>query len=66
MEIEVFEAFRSAGVPDDKARAVVDSINRIIDQRFRELFSEHGYPPANAVLNVRGTGAEGRDGTSEV
>jgi hypothetical protein len=34
MELEVFDAFRSAGVPDDKARAAVESINRAIDRRY--------------------------------
>ena len=34
MELEVFEALRSAGVPDDKARAAVESINRQIDSRY--------------------------------
>ena len=34
MELEVFDAFRSAGVPDDKARAAVESINRQIDRRY--------------------------------
>ena len=35
MEIEVFDALRSAGVPDEKARAAVESINRQIDFRYR-------------------------------
>ena len=34
MELEVFDALRSAGVPDDKARAAVESINRQIDRRY--------------------------------
>ena len=34
MDLEVFEAFRSAGVPDDRARAAVESINRQIDYRY--------------------------------
>lgn len=34
MELEVFDAFRAAGVPDDKARAAVESINRQIDRRY--------------------------------
>ena len=34
MELEVFDAFRSAGVPDNKARAAVESINRQIDRRY--------------------------------
>ena len=31
MELEIFEAFRAAGVPDDKARGVVVAIN---DRRY--------------------------------
>ncbi|MDP2830244.1 MAG: hypothetical protein Q8O37_16770 [Sulfuricellaceae bacterium] len=34
MELEIYEAFRSAGVADDKAKAAVESINREIDQRY--------------------------------
>ena len=34
MDLEVVDALKSAGVPDDKARAVVESLHREIDQRF--------------------------------
>lgn len=34
MELEIYEAFRSAGVADDKAKAAVESINREIDRRY--------------------------------
>ena len=34
MELEIYEALRSAGVADDKAKAAVESINREIDRRY--------------------------------
>lgn len=34
MELEIYEAFKSAGVADDKAKAAVESINREIDRRY--------------------------------
>jgi hypothetical protein len=34
MELEIFEAFRSVGVPDDKARGAVEAINSLIDRRY--------------------------------
>jgi hypothetical protein len=34
MDLEIVDALRAAGVPDDKARAVVVSLHREIDQRF--------------------------------
>lgn len=34
MELEIYDAFRSAGVAEDKARAAVESINREIDRRY--------------------------------
>jgi hypothetical protein len=34
MDLEVVDALKAAGVPDDKARAVVDSLHREIDQRY--------------------------------
>jgi len=34
MDLEVVDALRAAGVPDDKARAVVASLHREIDQRY--------------------------------
>jgi hypothetical protein len=34
MDLEIFEAFRAAGVPDDKARGAVVAINDLIDRRY--------------------------------
>jgi multidrug resistance efflux pump len=34
MDLDVFEAFRAAGVPDDKARGAVEAINGLIDRRY--------------------------------
>jgi hypothetical protein len=34
MDFEVVDALKSAGVPEDKARAVVVSLHREIDQRY--------------------------------
>jgi uncharacterized membrane protein YidH (DUF202 family) len=34
VDLEVVDALRAAGVPDDKARAVAASLHREIDQRF--------------------------------
>ena len=34
MDLEVVDALKAAGVPDDKARAVVISLHREIDQRY--------------------------------
>jgi hypothetical protein len=34
MDLEVVDALKAAGVPDDKARAVVVSLHREIDQRY--------------------------------
>lgn len=34
MDLEVVDALKAAGVPDDRARAVVLSLHREIDQRF--------------------------------
>jgi hypothetical protein len=34
MDLEVVDALRAVGVPDEKARAVVVSLHREIDQRF--------------------------------
>lgn len=34
MELEIYEAFISAGVNEDKAKAAVESINREIDKRY--------------------------------
>lgn len=35
MEIEIFQAFTSAGVADEKAQRAVDSIRKEIDERYR-------------------------------
>ncbi|MDP2783336.1 MAG: hypothetical protein Q8O38_01890 [Sulfurimicrobium sp.] len=35
MELEIYEAFISAGVKEDKAKAAVESINKEIDKRYR-------------------------------
>lgn len=34
MEIEVFQAFTSAGIPEDKARTAVDALRKDIDRRY--------------------------------
>jgi hypothetical protein len=34
MELEIYEAFISAGIKEDKAKAAVESINREIDKRY--------------------------------
>ena len=34
MDLEIVDALKAAGVPDDKARAVVVSLRREIDQRY--------------------------------
>lgn len=34
MELEIYEAFVSAGVKEDKAKAAVESINKEIDKRY--------------------------------
>ncbi|MDR1662233.1 MAG: hypothetical protein LBR95_07415 [Azoarcus sp.] len=34
MELEIYSAFKAAGVPDENARAVIESINKTIDQRY--------------------------------
>ena len=34
MDLDIFEAFRAAGVPDDKARGAVDAIHGLIDRRY--------------------------------
>lgn len=35
MELEIYEAFISAGVKEDKAKAAVESINKEIDKRYK-------------------------------
>lgn len=40
MELEIYEAFRSAGISDEKAKAVVKAIVLLIDQRFVTLFQK--------------------------
>lgn len=34
MELEIYDALQAAGVPNDKARSAVESINKAIDQRY--------------------------------
>jgi hypothetical protein len=34
MDLDIFEAFRAAGVPDDKARGAIDAIHGLIDRRY--------------------------------
>ena len=34
MDIEIYNVFRKVGISDDDARAVVDSLNKTIDQRY--------------------------------
>ncbi|MCL2344928.1 MAG: hypothetical protein FWC58_03630 [Desulfobulbus sp.] len=34
MELEIYEAFIGVGVPNEKAKAVVESINKEIDRRY--------------------------------
>ena len=34
MELEIYEAFISAGIKEDKAKAAVESINREMDKRY--------------------------------
>ena len=34
MELEIYSAFKSAGVPDENARAAAESINKAIDERY--------------------------------
>jgi peptidoglycan hydrolase CwlO-like protein len=34
MELEIYSAFKAAGVPDENARAAAESINKAIDERY--------------------------------
>ena len=34
MELDIFDAFRAAGVPDDKARGAVGAITDLVDRRY--------------------------------
>jgi demethoxyubiquinone hydroxylase (CLK1/Coq7/Cat5 family) len=34
MELEIYNAFQAAGVPDEKAKAAVEAINKTIDSRY--------------------------------
>jgi peptidoglycan hydrolase CwlO-like protein len=34
MELEIYEAFQAAGIPNDKAKGAVEAINKAIDQRY--------------------------------
>lgn len=45
MELEIYEAFLSAGVKEDKAKAAVEAINREMDKRQKsqsEQLATHG------------------------
>lgn len=45
MELEIYEAFISAGVKEDKAKAAVESINKEIDKRYKlhaDQLATHG------------------------
>jgi hypothetical protein len=35
MDIQVFNAFRKAGLSDDQAQAIVEAVNKSIDERYR-------------------------------
>ena len=35
MDIQVFNAFRKAGLRDDQAQAIVEAVNKSIDERYR-------------------------------
>ncbi|MDR0674304.1 MAG: hypothetical protein LBF93_11795 [Zoogloeaceae bacterium] len=34
MELEIYEAFQAAGIPNDKAKGAVEAINKAIDSRY--------------------------------
>ena len=34
MELEIYSAFKAAGVPDENARTAAESINKTIDERY--------------------------------
>jgi uncharacterized coiled-coil DUF342 family protein len=34
MELEIYEAFQAAGIPNDKAKGAVEAITKAIDQRY--------------------------------
>ncbi|MDR2366281.1 MAG: hypothetical protein LBD68_10615 [Zoogloeaceae bacterium] len=34
MELEIYEAFQAAGIPNDKAKSAVEAINKAIDARY--------------------------------
>lgn len=36
MELEIYEAFKSAGVADEKAKAAVESVIKEIDRRYEQ------------------------------
>jgi len=45
MELEIYEAFISAGVKEDKAKAAVESIDKEIDKRYQlhaDQLATHG------------------------
>lgn len=40
MELEIYEAFRAANIPDGEAKKAFEAINRVIDQRCALLARE--------------------------
>ena len=54
MELDVFEAFRAAGVPDDKARGAVEAIHDLIDRRYtlhaEQLATRHDVAAVRAEI----------------
>jgi hypothetical protein len=61
MDLDVFEAFRAAGVPDDKARGAVEAINGLIDRRYAlhaEQLATRGDVRAELRTEIAGVRAE--------
>ncbi|MDO5625420.1 MAG: hypothetical protein Q4G71_12120 [Pseudomonadota bacterium] len=56
MELEIYTAFTKAGVPEDTAKAVVDSIKREIDDRYK--LHSNQLATRGDVANVEKTMAE--------
>ena len=59
MELEIYSAFKAAGVPDENARAAAESINKAIDERYalhsRQLATQGDVEKVRAdVEKVRG------------
>ncbi|NIC40166.1 hypothetical protein [Aquabacterium sp. A08] len=57
MEIEIYKAFITAGVPDPEARAAVESINKEIDRRYslhaQQLVTRGDLKETEARLDAR-------------